>query len=140
MINDFKILQKKLKYLFYFIDYPVPIEYIVNSQIKEKLAPIDLVRYQDDLLFYLFYTNGGDILQLQAASVLYERDWRYHIEKRFWLTKVQGLEPQQKTQTYEKGVYLVFDTTQWKKIQMEMTVEYNKLAEKPPSFNYQRPL
>lgn len=113
------------------IDYPVPTEYIMNCQIKEKLAPIDVTRYSEDTLFYLFHMNGGDLMQLQAASVLYDRDWRYHTEKRFWLTKVPGLEPQQKTVTFEKGVYTVFDVTQWRRLQLEMTIEYNKLAEKP---------
>lgn len=113
------------------IDYPVPTEYIMNCQIKEKLAPIDVSRYSEDTLFYLFHMNGGDLMQLQAASVLYDRDWRYHTEKRFWLTKVPGLEPQQKTVTFEKGVYTVFDVTQWRRVQLEMTIEYNKLAEKP---------
>jgi CCR4-NOT transcription complex subunit 2 len=82
--------------------------------------------------------NGGDKMQLQSAAVLYERDWRYHIEKRVWLTKVPGVEPKEKMQTYEKGVYMVFDVAQWKRVQMEMTVEYNKLAEKP--LNYLRPM
>jgi CCR4-NOT transcription complex subunit 2 len=127
-------------FIFIYLDYPVPVEYIVNSQIKDKLAPMDLNSYHDDLLFYLFYMNGGDMLQLQVASVLYERDWRYHIEKRIWLTKVQGIDPVQKTQTYEKGVYVVFDVAQWKRIQMEMIVEYSKLAEKSFNYSFQRPM
>ncbi len=106
----------------------MPTEYIMNCQIKEKLAPIDVSRYNEDTLFYLFHMNGGDLMQLQAASVLYDRDWRYHTEKRFWLTKVPGLEPQQKTVTFEKGVYTVFDVTQWRRVQLEMTIEYNKLG------------
>lgn len=109
----------------------MPTEYIINCQIKEKLAPVDVTRYTEDTLFYLFYMNGNDLMQLQAATALYERDWRYHVEKRFWLTKVPGLEPQQKTNSFEKGVYTVFDVSQWRKLQLEMTIEYNKLAEKP---------
>ena len=70
-------------------------------------------------------------MQLQAAAVLYDRDWRYHVEKRFWLTKVPGVEPQQKTTTFEKGLYTVFDAGQWRKVQTELTIEYCKLAEKP---------
>ena len=35
-----------------------------------QLAPIKLSRYSEDLLFYLYYTNGGDILQLAAAAEL----------------------------------------------------------------------
>lgn len=44
------------------IDYHVPSEYLTNVFIREKLAPIKLNRYQEDLLFYLFYVNGGDVL------------------------------------------------------------------------------
>ncbi len=113
------------------IDFPIPTEYIINCQIKDKLAPIDLSRYQDDTLFYLFYMYTGDLMQLQAASTLYDRDWRYHTERRFWLTKVPGIEPQQKTNTYEKGIYTVFDVSQWRKTQVELTIEYNKLAKNP---------
>lgn len=38
--------------------------------IREKLPPIRLNRYKDDLLFYLFYTNPGDVLQIAAAAEL----------------------------------------------------------------------
>lgn len=37
---------------------------------REKLAPVKLNRYKDDLLFYMFYTNVGDVLQLAAAAEL----------------------------------------------------------------------
>ena len=113
------------------IDFPIPTEYIINCQIKDKLANVELTRYLDDTLFYLFYMSCGDLMQLQAAAVLYDRDWRYHVEKRFWLTKVPGVEPQQKTTSFEKGFYTVFDAIQWRKIQTELTIEYCKLAEKP---------
>ena len=43
---------------------------------REKLAPVKLNRYKDDILFYMFYTNVGDVLQLAAAAELYNRDWR----------------------------------------------------------------
>lgn len=112
-------------------DFPVPTEYIINCQIKDKLAPIELSRYSEDTLFFLFYMNGGDLMQLQAAAMLYDRDWRYHVEKRIWLTKVPGIEPIQKANTFEKGIYTVFDVMQWRKLQIELTIEYSKLAEKP---------
>ena len=38
-----------------------------------------LNRYKDDILFYMFYTNVGDVLQLAAAAELYNRDWRRDI-------------------------------------------------------------
>lgn len=108
----------------------MPTEYIINYHTKDKLPAIDLVHQPDDIIFFLFHTNCGDLLQLQAASILYDRDWRYHIEKRFWLTRMPGHEIQ-KADTYEKGIYIVFDVGQWKKVQVELTVEYSKLAEKP---------
>jgi hypothetical protein len=95
------------------------------------LASIDINRYQDELLFFLFYMNCGDIMQLQAAAGLYDRDWRYHMDKRVWLTKLIGVEPQQKTNSFEKGFYSVFDVNQWKRVQIEMSIEYNRLADKP---------
>ena len=37
---------------------------------SDKLAPVKLNRYKDDVLFYMFYTNVGDVLQLAAAAEL----------------------------------------------------------------------
>ena len=37
---------------------------------RDKLAPVKLNRYKDDVLFYMFYTNVGDVLQLAAAAEL----------------------------------------------------------------------
>lgn len=60
------------------IDFHVPPEYLTNAVIRDKLAPVKLNRYQEDLLFYLFYTNASDAMQLAASLELYNRDWRYH--------------------------------------------------------------
>ena len=51
--------------------------YLTNTAIREKLAPVKLNRYKDDILFYMFYTNVGDVLQMAAAAELYNRDWRW---------------------------------------------------------------
>lgn len=37
---------------------------------RDKLAQVKLSRYKEDLLFYLFYTNYGDAIQLAAANEL----------------------------------------------------------------------
>ncbi|KAK3748437.1 hypothetical protein QZH41_017309 [Actinostola sp. cb2023] len=113
------------------IDYHVPPDYRINSYIKEKLAPIKLSRYSEDLLFHLYYTNGGDILQLAAAAELYARDWRYHKDERAWLTRAPGVEPQIKSTNYERGTYYFFDCNTWKKVPREFHLEYDKLEEKP---------
>ncbi len=53
------------------IDFHVPPEYLVNMSIRDKLANLTLKKYKDDLLFFLFYGNVGDYMQLAAAAELY---------------------------------------------------------------------
>lgn len=113
------------------IDFHVPSEYLTNVYIRDKLAPIKFNRYQEDLLFFLFYMNGGDVLQLAAAAELYTRDWRYHKEERVWLTRAPGMEPVVKTTHYERGTYYYFDVQNWRKVAKEFYVEYDKLEERP---------
>ncbi|XP_046845670.1 CCR4-NOT transcription complex subunit 2-like [Xenia sp. Carnegie-2017] len=113
------------------IDFNVPPEYRINSFIREKLSSFKLGRYGEDVLFYLYYTNEGDVLQLAAAAELYSRDWRYHKDERVWLTRVPGVEPLQKTDVYERGTYYIFDYVNWRKIAKEFHLEYKKLEEKP---------
>lgn len=72
------------------IDFHVPPEYLINTAIRyitnyhtqytielifiyifrDKLATVKLNRYKDDLLFFMFYNNVGDVLQIAAASEL----------------------------------------------------------------------
>jgi len=113
------------------IDFYVPTEYLTNIYIREKLAPIKFNRYQEDLLFFLFYVNGGDVLQLAAAAELYNRDWRYHKEERVWITRAPGMEPLTKTNAYERGTYVFFDVHNWRKIPKEFHLEYSKLEDRP---------
>jgi CCR4-NOT transcription complex subunit 2 len=42
----------------------------VDKDVSPQLAAIKLARYGEDLLFYLYYMNGGDLLQLLAAVEL----------------------------------------------------------------------
>jgi len=113
------------------IDFYAPQEYLISPFIRDKLAPIKLGRYGEDLLFYLYYTNCGDILQLAAASELYARDWRYHKDERVWITRFPGVDPQVKTNTYERGTYYYFDSQGWRKVAKEFHVEYDRLEAKP---------
>jgi hypothetical protein len=52
------------------IDFPVPQEYLINNQIRDKLAPIKLGRYGDDTLFFLFYLFPNEVIQAAAANEL----------------------------------------------------------------------
>lgn len=44
-----------------------------------QLAAIKLARYGEDLLFYLYYMNGGDLLQLLAAVELWVLPHIYYL-------------------------------------------------------------
>ncbi|XP_076287843.1 CCR4-NOT transcription complex subunit regena isoform X2 [Lasioglossum baleicum] len=113
------------------IDFHVPPEYLINATIRDKLAPVKLNRYKEDLLFYMFYTNVGDVLQLAAAAELYSRDWRYHMEEKVWITQAPGLGHVEKTSTYERGTYYYFDAQSWRKLAKEFRLDYTKLESRP---------
>ncbi|XP_044735169.1 regulator of gene activity isoform X2 [Chrysoperla carnea] len=113
------------------IDFHVPPEYIINATIREKLAPVKLNRYKDDLLFFLFYNSCGDFLQVAAAAELYNREWRYHMEDKVWITQVPGMGMIEKTTTYERGTYYYFDAQNWRKVAKEFHLEYSKLEGRP---------
>ncbi|KAG1682567.1 CCR4-NOT transcription complex subunit 2 [Nymphon striatum] len=127
------------------IDYHVPQEYLTNIAIRDKLAAVKLNRYGEDLLFYIFYTNGGDILQVAAAAefliypcfllkcckLRFNREWRYHKEEQVWITRAPGMTPTEKTSSYERGTYYFFDPHNWRKVAKEFHLEYNKLEERP---------
>ncbi|KAG6457537.1 hypothetical protein O3G_MSEX010341 [Manduca sexta] len=113
------------------MDYHVPPEYLINGSIREKLAPLRLNRYKEDLLFYLFYCFVGDVLQIAAASELYNREWRYHMEEKVWISQAPGMPMVEKTSTYERGTYYFFDAHNWRKVAKEFHLDYSKLEGRP---------
>lgn len=113
------------------VDFHVPPEYLINHAIRDKLAAMKLSRYKDDLLFFMFYTSVGDVLQIAAAAELYSREWRYHTEEKIWITQVPGMVLLEKTTTYERGTYYFFDVQSWRKVAKEFHLDYNKLEGRP---------
>jgi len=122
------------------IEYPVPQEYNISDQsrgqdfvssIREKLSPLKITRYKDELLFYLFYTYAGDVLQVLSASELYNRDWRYHKEEKIWITRAPGINAVEKGSNFERGTYYFFDPISWRKVAKEFYLEYDKLEDRP---------
>uniref|UniRef100_A0A0A9XU18 CCR4-NOT transcription complex subunit 2 n=1 Tax=Lygus hesperus TaxID=30085 RepID=A0A0A9XU18_LYGHE len=113
------------------IDFSVPPEYIINHSIRDKLAQLKLTRYKEDLLFFMYYTNAGDLLQLAAAAELYSREWRYHMEEKVWITQAPGCGVIEKTSTYERGTYYFFDAQNWRKVIKEFYLDYSKLENQP---------
>uniref|UniRef100_A0A2M3Z246 Putative ccr4-not transcription complex subunit 2 n=1 Tax=Anopheles braziliensis TaxID=58242 RepID=A0A2M3Z246_9DIPT len=113
------------------IDYSVPPEYLINMSIRDKLSKLTLQKYKDDLLFYLFYTNVGDMMQLAAAAELHSRDWRYHTEEKVWIMRVPGMTPYEKNGTTERGTYYYFDAQTWRRVPKEFQVDTVKLDKCP---------
>ncbi|XP_015789988.1 CCR4-NOT transcription complex subunit 2 isoform X2 [Tetranychus urticae] len=118
------------------MDYPVPHEYLINSQIREKLLPIKLSRYGDDTLFFLFYMFPNDLIQIAAASELYSRDWRYHKDEKVWITRAPGMPPIEKSQNYERGTYYFFDASSWRRVAKEFHLDYDRLENRPVASPY----
>lgn len=115
----------------YEIDYPVPSEYLVNSSIRDKLSQITLKRYHEDTIFFLFYMFPNDMLQIAAAIELYSREWRYHKEEKVWITRAPGIAPSEKTNSYERGTYYIFDAHLWRRVPREFVLRYDLLESKP---------
>ncbi|OUC46127.1 NOT2 / NOT3 / NOT5 family protein [Trichinella nativa] len=105
----------------------IPEEYLTHSRVCERVLPVKLNRYNEDLLFFMFYTFVGESYQIGAAAELYQRDWRYHKEERIWLTRAPGMVPTEKNATYEQGLYYVFDPLLWRKVLYMWKVAYECL-------------
>jgi len=110
--------------------HPVPDEYMVAKVIGGKLPPIKLPNCHTDLLLFLFYAWQEDTTQLVAASLLFERGWRYHTVDKVWLARWPGVTPEKKTTDWEEGLYQYFDVKVWRRIPGWFRLNYVQLAEK----------
>ncbi|XP_020714503.1 regulator of gene activity isoform X3 [Ceratitis capitata] len=104
------------------VECNVPTEYLINYAIKDKLSAPILNKLQEDLLFFLFYTNIGDIWQMMAAAELYGRDWRFHIEEKIWITRIPG---------NNQGKFYYFDAQSWKRMSKDFQIDAEKLDKCP---------
>jgi len=110
--------------------HPVPDEYMVAKVIGGKLPPIKLVNCHTDLLLFLFYVWAADTMQQMAASLLFERGWRFHMVEKVWLARWPGVTPERKTTDWEEGLYQYFDVKVWRRIPGWFRLNYVQLAEK----------
>ncbi|KAK4050177.1 transcriptional regulator [Microbotryomycetes sp. JL221] len=90
-------------------------------------AQSKISNFSDETLFFIFYSQPRDVMQELAAHELYKHNWRYHKELRLWLTKEAGTEPTQKTATFERGSYIVFDPTIWERVRKDFVLEFSAL-------------
>jgi CCR4-NOT transcription complex subunit 2 len=118
---------------------------VTNVQPIETKIP----SFNEETLFWIFYSCPNDVKQHLAASELYEsdppfplatcmylltrshirhsRNWRWHKKHHVWLTKDEHMTPQMLSPTHERGFYIVWDTTNWRKERREFTLYYNDL-------------
>ncbi|XP_034115467.1 regulator of gene activity isoform X3 [Drosophila albomicans] len=113
------------------VEYNVPPEYLINFAIRDKLTAPALKVLQEDLLFFLFYTNIGDKMQLMAASELHSREWRYHVEEKIWITRIPGINQYEKNGTKERGTFYYFDAQSWKRLSKVFQIDAEKLDKCP---------
>jgi len=74
-------------------------------------------KFQDETLFYMFYSMPKDILQAMAAKELMRRKWLYHMSLKQWFTRVSNTEVIKIHQGSEQGTYIFFEIQPWKKSQ-----------------------
>lgn len=100
---------------------------VTNVQpIENKVAS-----FNEETLFFIFYSCPGDVKQHLAAVELNSRNWRWHKRAQVWLTKDDSMHPQVLSPLHERGYYIVWDTSVWHKEKKELTLYYADLDTPP---------
>jgi len=112
-------------------EYYIPMCYYMQNPLQLPITKMGL--FSDDTLFYIFYSMPKDVLQVAASAELFKREWRYHKELKLWFTRVTGVEPSAKTNTFERGSYIYFDVGLWEKVRKDnFVLAYDQLETSPP--------
>ncbi|QPG73051.1 hypothetical protein FOA43_000355 [Brettanomyces nanus] len=83
--------------------------------------------FNDETLFFIFYSKPRDTLQELAARELNNRNWRYHKDLQVWLTKDSSVEPVPNGPGSERGTYVFFDPTSWEYVTKEFVLSYQSI-------------
>ncbi|KAM3534546.1 hypothetical protein MY4038_002234 [Beauveria bassiana] len=83
--------------------------------------------FNEETLFWIFYSCPADIKQQMAAQELHGRNWRWHRKLQIWLTKDEQMAPQMLGPSHERGWYIVWDASHWQKERREITLHYSDL-------------
>lgn len=88
--------------------------------------------FTDETLIMIFYTNPRDVLQEHAAQALFKRDWRWHTELRQWMQKdpQAAQQPTQLNSKEERGYYIFFDVSNWRRERREFVLNYDYMYPK----------
>ncbi|KAM5348106.1 hypothetical protein ACJ41O_007930 [Fusarium nematophilum] len=94
-----------------------------------NVQPIEskIQSFNEETLFWIFYSCTADIKQQMAAVELHSRNWRWHKKLQLWLTKDEHMTPQILSPNHERGFYIVWDTASWRKERREFTLHYGDL-------------
>jgi CCR4-NOT transcription complex subunit 2 len=86
-----------------------------------------IASFNEETLFWIFYSCTADIKQQMAAVELHSRNWRWHRKMEIWLTKDEHMTPQILSPNHERGFYIVWDPNNWRKDRKEFTLHYGDL-------------
>ncbi|KAF1834073.1 hypothetical protein BDW02DRAFT_499246 [Decorospora gaudefroyi] len=90
-----------------------------------------MTSFSAETLLAIFYQFPRDILQELAAQELYNRDWRWHIKLQQWMMKDPDLPaPIRLSPKEERGWYLFFDITNWRRERREFELNYDHLDQR----------
>ncbi|KAF1946842.1 hypothetical protein EJ02DRAFT_430401 [Clathrospora elynae] len=109
-------------------DFTLPDAYKVTN-----VPPLHskMTSFSAETLLAIFYQFPRDILQEIAASELYNRDWRWHIKLQQWMMKDPDLPaPIRLSPKEERGWYLFFDVTNWRRERREFELNYDHLDQR----------
>jgi len=89
-------------------------------------------KFQQETLFYVFYSCPGEEAQLHAADELIARGWGFHKELKAWLMRVAGTEPVTKSERGERGSFWIFDARVWDRVRKDnFNLQYDQLEARP---------
>jgi len=109
-------------------DFTLPAAYTVTN-----VPPLHskMTSFSAETLLAIFYQHPRDILQEIAAAELYNRDWRWHIKLQQWMMKDPDLPaPMRLSPKEERGWYLFFDVTNWRRERREFELNYDHLDQR----------
>ncbi|KAH7189462.1 uncharacterized protein B0J16DRAFT_339689 [Fusarium flagelliforme] len=94
-----------------------------------NVQPIEskIQSFNEETLFWIFYSCTADVKQQMAAVELHSRNWRWHRKMELWLTKDEHMTPQILSPNHERGFYIIWDPVLWRKDRKEFTLHYGDL-------------
>ncbi|XP_047511513.1 regulator of gene activity-like isoform X5 [Pieris napi] len=98
---------------------------LVSLALGQDLTALGLNLNSPDNLYLTFAGPWAD------TPCRYNREWRYHMEEKVWISQAPGMPMVEKTSTYERGTYYFFDAHNWRKVAKEFHLDYSKLEGRP---------